>query len=238
MATGTPEPATTVGAGRVGFAITAEAPTIDLIAKDNGSGGLDPDYTDTYGSSPAAAARLTLSIGLAENTDLELAAEGELWGFLIPIPTGASLGLRQHLVALDLFDIAVAGRVGAVGASNDDDTFNGTQSTSTHNSASAYYGALSAVVQWRHGVFRPALSINAMPFRIKRQIGGDVPDRFYGEATSATLGLLFVTKHITVGPYGALTNFESQEFKGAIFPSVGIMFAIRRDRDRDPRDYD
>jgi hypothetical protein len=231
VATGAPESATTVGAGHVGFAMNAEGPSLDLIAKNHGSG--DDSYTSTYGDSPAAAARLTLAIGLADNTDLEIAAEGQLMFYFIPLPTGASIGLRQHLVTTDAFDIALAARFGGVTSSNDgnhdtDSAFN------TDYSASAYYGALSAVVQARHGVFRPLASVNVMPFRISRSIQDEPVQRFTGAATSLTVAFMFVGDRVQFGPYATLTNFESEEFKGGFFPAGGLMLAFRPDRERVP----
>src|SRR3954468_18104410 len=97
VATGAPEPATTVGKGNVGVALTGEAPTLDLVADNKDSSAPDTDYTSSYGEAPAAALRATIAYGLGENTDVELAIEGQLWFFFLPLPTGASLGLRHHL---------------------------------------------------------------------------------------------------------------------------------------------
>ena len=118
VATGAPESATTVGAGHVGFAFNGEAPSLDLIAQNRNGSNADTSYTSTYAASPAAAMRLTLAIGLGDDTDLELAAEGQLWFYFLPLPTGASIGLRQHVIQSDTFDVAVAARVGGVSSSS------------------------------------------------------------------------------------------------------------------------
>lgn len=229
VATGAPESATTVGAGHVGFSMNGEGPSLDLIAKN--SNGSDDSYTSTYATSPAAAARLTLAIGLGDDTDLELAAEGQLMFYFIPVPTGASIGLRQHMVTTDTFDITLAARFGGVTSANDGNHDSGS-SLNTDYSASAYYGALSAVVQARHGVFRPLASVNVMPFRISRSIQDEPVQRFTGAATSLTVAFMFVSDRVQFGPYATLTNFESEDFKGGFFPAGGLMLAFRPDRER------
>jgi len=232
VATGAPESATTVGRGHIGVSANGEAPSLDLIAS-NGSGGNSNDYTSTYGESPAAAMRFTLAYGLGEDTDIEVAAEGQLWWYLLPLPTGASIGLRQHVTASDLFDVAIAARFG--GVSTGTTQVNG-QDVATSDEASAYYGSLSGVVQVRHGFLRPLASINIMPFKITRGLENNPIQRFYGAATSLTFGLMLVGDHVQFGPYATLTNFESQQFKGGFFPSGGLMLAFRPDRDRKPPD--
>lgn len=227
VATGAPEPATTVGRGHAGVAISGEAPTLDLIAKKNGS--TPSDYTDTYGQSPAAAARLTLSYGIADDTDLEVAAEGELWFFFFPIPTGGSIGLRHHIETGDAFDVAIAGRVGGVAAGLDYTDSNG---NTVRNEASAEYAAIQAVVQLKHGPIRPLASLNLMPFHVKRTPGSDPEQKFTGLASSVTFGLMIVSAVGQFGPYVTLTNYESQEFSGGFFASGGLMLAIRPDRNR------
>jgi hypothetical protein len=227
VATGASEPATTVGRGKAGVALNGEVPTLDLIAKKNGS--TPTDYTDTYGQSPAAAARLTLSYGLTDDTDIEVAAEGELWFFFFPIPTGGSIGLRHHIETGDAFDVALAGRVGGVSASLDYDDSNGTTVT---NSASAEYAAIQAVVQLKHGPIRPLASLNLMPFHVKRTPGNDPEQKFTGLASSVTFGLMLVSPIGQFGPYITLTNYESQDFSGGFFASGGLMLAIRPDRNR------
>jgi len=229
VATGAPESATTVGRGHLGVSLSGEAPTLDLIANNSGSGSADTDYTSSYGEAPAAAMRFTLSYGLAENTDVEIAAEGQLWYFFLPLPTGASIGLRQHLEGSDMFDIALAARFG--GVSSGSTQVNG-MDVATSDDASAIYGALSGVVQVKNGFFRPLVSLQVMPFKVTRAIEGSPIQRFYGAATSATLALMLVGDSVQFGPYATFTNFESQQFKGGFFPSGGLMLAFRPDRNK------
>jgi hypothetical protein len=227
IATGAPEPATTVGHGRAGVAVSGEAPTLDLIAKKNGS--TPQEYTDTYGQSPAAAARFTLSYGLTDDTDIEVAAEGELWFFFFPLPTGGSIGLRHHIDTGDAFDVAFAGRVGGVSAGLD---YTDTNGNAVKNEASAEYAAIQGVIQLKHGPIRPLASINLMPFHVKRTPGDDPVQKFTGIASSLTFGLMLVSHVGQFGPYVTLTNFESQDFSGGTFASFGLMLAIRPDRNR------
>lgn len=231
VATGAPESATTVGRGNTGIALNGEAPTLDLVAKNRGGSNdtLPTDYTSSYGEAPAAAVRLTLAYGLGDDTDVEAAFEGQLWFYFLPLPTGASLGLRQHIDGGDMFDIALAGRVGGVtsGSSRTND-----QNNAIDDEASAYYGALQGVIQVKHGFVRPLLSLSFMPFKITRAIHDQPVQRFYGAASSTTFGLMLVGDRVQFGPYATLTNFESEKFKGGFFPSFGLMLAFRPDRNK------
>lgn len=227
IATGASEPATTVGRGKAGVALNGELPTIDLIAKKDGS--TPTNYTDTYGQSPAAAARLTLAYGLTDDTDIEVAAEGELWFFFFPIPTGGSIGLRHHIDTGDAFDVALAGRIGGVSAGLD---YTDNSGQTEKNEASAEYAAVQAIVQLKRGPVRPLASLNLMPFHIKRSPGSDPEQKFTGLASSVTFGLMLVSPIGQFGPYITLTNYESQDFSGGFFASGGVMLAFRPDRNR------
>ncbi len=225
VATGSPEPATTVGHGHAGVALSGEAPTLDLIAKKDS--GTPSSYTDTYGQSPAAAMRFTLSYGITDDTDIEVAAEGELWLFFLPLPTGGSIGFRHHVETGDAFDVAFAARVGGVSAGLD---YNDSNGNTVKNEATAEYGAVQGVIQLKHGPIRPLFSINLMPFHIKRTPGNDPVQSFTGLASSATFGVMLVGRYAQFGPYVTLTNYESQQFSGAFFASGGLMLAFRPDR--------
>jgi len=228
ISTGAPLPPTTVGQGKVGFAFSGEAPTLDLIA-----GG--SDYKTTYAAAPAAAATLTVAYGLGEHTDLELAGEGALYYFLLPLPTGASIGVRHHLDIGDTFDLGIAGKLGGVGVS--DSSTDSSGNTTTRSSASAIYGAFQAVLATRQGPVRPMLAASVMPFRIKRHPENEPEVRFNGEGSSLTAGLMLVGRSFLATPYVAVTNFQSQQFSGGWFVSGGVLFAFRRDRNR-PRPPD
>ena len=157
------------------------------------------------------------------------AAEGELWFFFLPLPTGGSIGFRHHIDTSDDFDVAIAGRVGGVSAGLD---YTDTNGNSVKNEATAEYGAAQAVLQLKHGPIRPLVSINLMPFHVKRTPGDDPVQTFTGIASSATLGLMLVGRFAQFGPYITVTNFESSQFSGGTFASGGLMLAFRPDRSR------
>ncbi|HEX5058796.1 MAG TPA: hypothetical protein VFV99_05515 [Kofleriaceae bacterium] len=229
ISTGAPMPATTVGKGHIGGAMSGEAPVLDLIADENAGAGSGGDPI-SYGAAPAAALTFTLSYGLGDNTDLEVAGEGALYYFILPLPTGGSIGLRQHFDAGDALDIAVAARFGHVGSSSSVTDSNG---NSTESSASANYGALQLVAQTKQGWVRPLLAINLMPSKIHRAPSEDPAYDFKGFASSVTGGLMLVGAHTVFGPYLAATNFYSDRFDNSgWFVSGGIMFAVRPDRNR------
>jgi hypothetical protein len=230
VSTGAPMPATTVGKGRVGAAMSGEAPTLDLIADndENNTMGADPI---AYGAAPAAALTVSLSYGLGEHTDIEVAGEGALYYFFLPLPTGGSIGIRQHLDAGDSFDVGIAARIGQVTSSGKVETSSG----SSESSASATYGALQTVVQTKRGMVRPLLAVNFMAARIKRDPSDADPFNFRGLASSITAGVMFVGKHALAGPYLAATNFYSDQFDNSgWFVSGGLLLALRPDRNREP----
>ncbi len=231
VSTGAPLPATTVGKGRIGFAISGEAPTLDLIADNDDE---DPDAgAVSYGAAPAAAGTMTLSYGLGDNTDIEVAGEGALYFFIFPLPTGGSIGLRQHVDAGDSFDIGLAAKLGYV-ASDAEIT---TSAGSAESSAAATYAALQAVIQSKRGAVRPLAAVNIMPARIHRDPSDEDPFDFKGLATSLTLGAMFVSRGVTIGPYVAVTNFYSDRFDNSgWFFSGGLILAVRPDRNRPPPD--
>lgn len=224
VGTGAPLPATTVGHGHVGVALTGEAPTVDLIAKDDNS--TNQTYTDTYGASPAAAMSFTLEYGLTDDTDIEVAAEGELWLFFLPLPTGGSIGVRHHMWLGDDLDFALAGRIGGVAAGASVTDSSGDASS---DSASAVYGAAQGVVQLRRGFVRPLAALSLMPFRIKRDISGDPQQRFAGLASSLTFGVAF-GRAVQLEPYLTVTDFASTQYAGGVLVSGGLMLAIRPQR--------
>lgn len=232
VSTGAPLPATTVGRGNWGAAVSGEAPTLDLIA-DNEDNGDAPDTSAiAYGAAPAASLTFTLSYGLGDNTDLEVAGEGALYYFILPLPTGGSIGLRHHFDAGGAFDLALAARIGHVGSTATSTDSDGNE---TESSASANYGAFQLVLQTKRGVVRPLLALNLMPARIERDPSDEDPFHFKGLASSVTGGLMFVGKHALIGPYLTATNFYSDRFDNSgWFVSGGLAFAIRPDRNRQP----
>lgn len=229
VSTGAPLPATTVGQSKVGFALSGEAPTLDLIAdRDN----QDPNNQGAvaYGAAPAAAATLTFSYGLTEDTDLEVSGEGALYFFIVPIPTGGSIGIRQHLDLGDSFDFGLAAKFGHVGNTATITDNNGNE---TSSGARANYGALQAILQTKTGMMRPMVAVNLMPASIKRSPSDEPAFKFKGMASSLTFGVQFVGSKALVEPYVTATNFYSDRFDNSgFFISGGILFAMRPDRNR------
>ena len=225
VATSTPQPATTVGAGKFGFALYEEAPTLNLTASNTDAS--NPDGA----AAPAGAATATLSIGLGDDTDLELSAEMSAYLFILPMPVGGSIGLRHHVTGNENFDFAVAGRVGgvAVGYGNGSDSTDPT-------GASAVYGDISATLQGVLGSFRPLISVSAMPAKVTRNFGnGQASESFTGFATNATIGLMFQLGAMELGPYLGATYYSSEQFANggggdASFVSGGFALEFRPDR--------
>jgi hypothetical protein len=231
VSTGAPMPATTVSKGKIGVAISGEAPVLDLVADSDNSSTTTGDPIK-YGAAPAMAGTLTLSYGLTNDLDIEVGAEGAFYYFILPMPTGASIGLRQHFAA-GAFDIGVAARVAHVGNSSTT-TVNGEEIQS--DGASATYGAFQGIVQYGEGSIRPLAALNFMPAKINRYFDDGTPNLHYrGYATSITVGAMFVGRNIQAGPYITGTNFYSNRFDNAgWFASGGVIFAFRPDRHRKP----
>ena len=213
VATGTPQAATTVGRGRFGLALAQEGPVLNAVASD----------TSTIKSAGAFAATgtATVSLGVGDNTDIEISGDVAMYFGIFPLPTGGSAGIRQHLISSQGVDVAIAARVGGAAASAESEDGNGNTTT---NDVSAMYVSLSAVAQGHLGVFRPLISANIMPMQITR---GDTYD---GLSTSATIGLMFQLGSIQLGPYATGTVFRSDVFSSDFFPSGGLMLSYRPDR--------
>lgn len=206
--------------------MAAEAPVLNLVA-ETGDGSADPDNAISYGAAPAASFNFTLSYGLTDTTDVEVTGEGALYYFILPLPTGASIGLRQQLVLGESFDFALAARIGHVGTGDNDND----------SGASANYANLQGVVQFNQGTLRPLVALNLMPATISRRFGDPAEQdyKYNGLASSLTFGLLFTSDHLTAGPYLVGTNFYSDRFDNlGWFVGGGLMFAVRADRHRKP----
>jgi hypothetical protein len=175
----------------------------------------------------------TFSYGLGDNTDLEVAGEGALYYFILPLPTGGTIGLRQHIDVGDSLDLALAGKLGHVGGKT---TITDSSGNSSSTEASANYGAVQVVLQTKRGSVRPLLALSELPATVYRDPGDTTPFRYKGVASSVTGGVMLVGDHALIGPYVTVTNFYSDKFDNSgWFVSGGIVFAIRPDRSK-PRE--
>ncbi len=234
VSTGAPLPATTVGKGKLGVAISGEAPVLDLIAEDS-DGNADSTSGITYGAAPAMAGTLTFGYGITDHTDIEVAGEGAFYYFILPIPTGASIGLRQHIPLGESLDLGLAARIGHVGANTTSTDADGNMTDP--EGASANYGAFQGILQFGAGNIRPLAALNIMPAYITRRFEDPSEPDFHwkGLATSLTFGVMFVGRHVQGGPYIAGTNFYSDRFNNVgWFASGGLVVSFRRDPHRKP----
>lgn len=215
VATGTPQPATTLGPGRFAVSFAGEAPTLDLTAGTT-------DFNDSYAEAPAAAGRFEAQYGLAPRTDLEASLETSLYFYIAPMPIGGSIGIRQWLLAHEHLDVAAAARIGAVRVGTED-------SRGGKDSASAETAQLSLAAQGAYGRLRPLASIAGIGARMTRVVDG-VADDFTGFAGSVTLGAMFQLGSVQLGPYVVGTYFTSEEFSGRAMVAGGFAIAYRPDR--------
>jgi hypothetical protein len=219
VGTAAPQSAATVGTGRFGMSFHTEAPTLNLIAdsSDNQSGA--------YSIAPAASMSFGVQYGLDRHLDLEVSAEAALYLFFLPIPTGATAGLRYQLIDGPGFDVALAGKLGWVSLSTSSSDSMG---NTTEERASARYASLSGVIALHDGPLRPLLAVNLMPASVYTNVNGATS--FTGLGSSITLGVTFVAGNMQITPFGALTYFASQSVEGSGYWSVGISFAARPDK--------
>jgi hypothetical protein len=215
LATGTPEPATTVGTGKFGVGVTAEAPTLDLTE------GAD-DFSDTYAAAPAAAGKLGVAYGVAEHTDVEASLETSLYLYFLPLPIGGSIGVRQELVTGARVDVAITGRIGAVRVGGED-------AEGREDSASAELAQVGLAVQGVFGGFRPLLSLSGMGARITRNVDGVAQD-LQGGSGAVTVGAMFQLGNVQLGPYATATYFDSDASRGRAMVSGGLSLQLRPDR--------
>jgi hypothetical protein len=219
LATGAPLPASTVGANQVGFANAVEAPTINLLASDPAAARAETPQQPHSARAVSGMVTGTLSYGLTDTLDLEVATHTALLAYFLVFPIGGSIGLRSQIARTEHVDIAVAAQVGIAT----------TRIADLSGSADAYYAAAQLVAQAHGGWFRPALAIGVTPFDVDDRLE-DPHANYTGMVLSSTFAATFVTRWVQLGPYVTYSGFESAQFAGARVVSGGFMFAIRRDR--------
>jgi len=214
IATGSPQKAETMGAGRYGTSFSAELPNLNLTAADEDS---NPDTSELV-IAPAASMSFGLQYGLADHVDLELTIDGAMYLFLLPLPLGVSGGVRAQAYDSPGLDVAVAGRLGYLGLSAGD-------GESNSDAASAYYGVASGVVQIGSGAARPGLAVTLVSSAVPSACFGGTTD-CDGLSTSATMARHLGRGRVSIAPFVSLTHFASADLAGASFFSGGIAIFV------------
>lgn len=228
ISTAAPQPARTVGKGGWGVSFSSEIPTLNLIAKGD-------QRTDASGNpddlvAPANSMDFGLAYGLTNHIDLEANVEGAMMIFVVPLPLGVSGGVRVHIIHNDVFDLAVAGRIGHIGLSDSTDS----QSADDTNHADATYLAGSGVIQLNPGgTVRPSIALQEMPATIDVDLAGEAARTYRGAASSLTFALELVADHLSITPFVSLTSFDSPDIRSARFVSGGVQLQ-RRNNVREP----
>ena len=229
LSTGSAQPATTVGKHHVGVSLTEQAPAYFV----------DVDEPKTVGSESAfdslglfGAGKAIVAFGLSNDVDVEASVDTADVFYVLPLPVGGSLGVRDHVYGSDNLDIGIAAHAGMDLASERSGCFCTDPGT---NSGSVKYADVSITAQGVFGTFRPLLSLSAMPMIINQEADG-YENNFNAIATSATVGLMTQTEHTQFGPYVSATYFHSDDKHGDGFAvsgnmvSLGIAFSVRPDR--------
>jgi hypothetical protein len=224
---GAPLPATTVGKGNIGTAFHGEMPVLNVVADTKPA---SKDYQEQLNT---PTLRAEASLGVTDSTDLE----AEVDFFSLVAPTGASIGVRQHVLGTDAIDLALAGRGGAISNLTKTDTgpCNLGLDLPPPLAASAWFGSAQVTGEAHGGSVRPLLALSATEFRITRDVllpntRTAVTTRYWGFAPSATLAVWLVRERIQLAPYVALTRFSSDTFAGGWLVTGGLSVAFRRDR--------
>lgn len=224
ISTAAPQPARTVGRHEWGWSFSSEIPTLNLIAKNDTSTDSSGDLNSL--EAPANSMNFGLAFGLTNHIDLEANVEGAMMAFVIPLPLGASAGLRAHLVHNDIFDLALASRVGHLGLT--DSTSSSSSSSDDTDHADATYFTVSGVIQFNPaGSVRPSFALQTMPAYIDVDLSNQAPRSYKGAASSLTFAIEFVASSVSIIPFLAVTSFDSPDIDSARFVSGGIAFQHR-----------
>lgn len=220
MTTAAPQTASTLGKGNFGATAYAEFPSVNLTA--TAARGNDPVQ---QGSNEIIAPSLTgvaqFSYGLTDSLDLEFGAEGMLYLFILPLPTGLHAGARYQLLETDSWRVATAARLGF-------STFS-TTTDGRANRINAFHGMGSAVVQWvRLPVFHPSLSVSLFPANVRFDATGVGVGNMWTLAGSSALNLTLDFGLVEISPYLGMVAFTSPNLaQPRLLPQFGIAFAVR-----------
>lgn len=220
LSTAAPQSARTLGKGNFGAVYYSEMPTVDLLAAEE-------DRLE-YAISPFPTASIQLGYGITDKLDIEVAADGTLYLFFLPLPIGGSVGARYQVLYNKNLAVALAGRVGYVGVP-------GTGGSGEQYPVSSRYGAVSAVAQLMpDGPFRPSMAVNFLPASVK-VTDMDTTERFGAGALSFTVTLGIGGGPYEFGPFVNLVYFNSPNLAGSSrFVTAGAAFSIRGRKRRKP----
>lgn len=220
LGTAAPQPATTVGQGNLGASFHAEVPVVDLLATQTEDGG-----GSDYELSPFPTASLEVAFGLGDRLDLEVGLDGTLYFWLLPMPLGASAGLRGMVRETDALAFALAGRVGYVGLGVEDEV----ERTGEDLAVSALYGKVTGAAQLNpRGAFRPGLALSILPAQVRNDALDDAERRFGAMSASATVHATIAVRGVHIGPFVNFVYFDSPNLRGSEgFVSGGIFLALR-----------
>lgn len=216
-----PETPATTGRGRWGAFLAAGHPTVNLLATVEG----EPDPADPHHYSRAdwPSFQLRLARGVSDHVDVELGLEGMV--YVLPIPVGASLGVRHRFYATALTDMTWSARVGYAAAT----------STDSADKASVVYGVLACnadTAVWRD--LRPGLALSIMPMRVQPDLASFPMDDFFALASSVTFKVALGPKVIPFAHAGVITssNVRGTDF----FLGLGLALSWGTDRRKVPLD--
>jgi hypothetical protein len=216
--TSAPPLSRTVGAGRVGVTVHSEFPTVDLLATQQTDAGADDPEPASF---PVSSVQL--HYGLGERLDLEAGIEAVVIG--LPLPVGASIGLRRQLVD-GRTSVAAALRGGWISGSSTTSV----GSTSERYEAEVLY-AQAAVAAQREVTpwFRPGLALAVAPSKVATTGGalGDFAALTVGASASAT----FVFGRLELGPAVNVGRLLSDNLPGGgVVVSGGLYLGVRPQR--------
>lgn len=210
-----PQSATTVGARQAGVTAYVEFPSPDL-------GGTISDREMKI--SPSLSGVAQVAYGLTDTLDLELGAEGMLYLFIVPVPTGLSAGGRYQFLEGGEVDAAFAGRLGWTGFSA---TVNGEE-----HWIRSRYAMLSISGQRAAGTFRPGAALSLVPAAVEFNVDGASGDR-WALTASATVNLAFDFGAFELTPYiGGVFFTGDAVSRPTLFPQGGLALALRGQKTR------
>jgi hypothetical protein len=136
--------------------------------------------------------------------------DGALYYFLLPLPLGASIGVRGQVRDSDQLAVALAGRFGHVGLGSSKEDANGNDV-----STNATYGDVSVAGQLNpRGTLRPGLAVSLLPAYVRNSATNSAAENFSATAVSATLSLTIAAGGLEIAPFANFVHFTSDNLGG------------------------